>query len=366
MSDEKADQAGPNSGPSQRLQGLSTRGGPGGLRGGRFLPNAVGRRSKEERESSAPALKPHIPAEHETNKHGNRGKPDRRKQRQLGTRAEAAGPLAAPTIAANASTARMARPTGSTGGSETSYRSRGGPIVKSEPESALSASVASDVRIDMSLAAPRDSFIPLRMPTSIASAKTEASDSAAGQKEPEDVPSQAPAINEAPADAEAALKQAEIEGDLLEMNEGDLFLVQLPNLNLAAGKAPSTSILHAPNADPVKPAEVKVKDETVENGEADVPPEHENDAAQADVSMEESKDEPVVGAAGRLGTLRRHASGKHTMVIGGAVYEVIKGTHGSSLEELVVMNEATHRSYPLGGVKSRMLMIPDLDSLNIR
>lgn len=347
MSDEKPDYSGANSSSSQRLQSLSTRGGLGGLRGGRFLPNAVGRRSEEERKCSAPALKPQTSAQDDTNKLINRGKLDRRKQRQLGTRAEAAGPLAAPTIASSASTARMARQLGSISAAEPSYSTKEAPVVKSEPESTIVASVANDFRIDMSSA--KDSFIPLRMPT--ASSKAEILELDSDQND------LSQDKTEAPGHVKSAL-QCESAHDFLDLNEGDLFLVQLPRLSLVTGKAPSTPVLHHSKPKAAKPDKVKIKSETAEH----VP--HGN-GAQSDVAMEELTEEPKFGAAGRLGTLRRHASGRHTMVIGSSVYEVIKGTHGASLEELVVLNEEFRHAYPLGGVKSRLLVIPDLDSLNI-
>lgn len=82
-----------------RLEGLNTRpssmlgSGAGRPTRGRFTPNMVDRRSKEDRQNTAPAIKP----EPRTEIKKQEGPGQRRKPRGAGARAEAAGPLAAPS-----------------------------------------------------------------------------------------------------------------------------------------------------------------------------------------------------------------------------------------------------------------------------
>ncbi|PRT54263.1 hypothetical protein B9G98_01883 [Wickerhamiella sorbophila] len=107
----------PNDSPKPgRLESLSGRGsaGPGSSRPsrGRFTPNMVGRRSKEDRESTAPAIKPEP-----KNDVKKQEQQQRRKPRNNGARAEAAGPLAAPSTVDPRRSGRSGSGAGGGGGS---------------------------------------------------------------------------------------------------------------------------------------------------------------------------------------------------------------------------------------------------------
>jgi len=319
--------------PPQRLQGLSSRG-RGGLRGGlggRFMPNAVGRRSKEERESTAPAMKPSDPTPDER---AQRPKFERRAKKQMGTRAEAAGPLAAPSIAApSRQTTSSGSPSVSSGS-----RTRASVQIKRDPEMAEKLANP-DQRIDMS-SVDRDgeeSYFPVRMP-----------------RDPvEDSQTKSEQVSDA------------LPGQIVDSNNSQfaldpqhLYLVQLPELGLRPGKTPPHDSFLAGLSDKQKDLDVKEEPE----------PEPAEDVSMVDADQElkETKQSDGPGPAGHLGTMRTHASGKITLLIGGCEYEVMAGSNSRSAEELVCVDEASEQAFELGPIGQRLLVVPNIDGLSIQ
>lgn len=322
----------PMSDQPKRLQSLSSRG-----RGGRFVPKAVGRRSEKDRESSAPAIK------HENDTPVRQPqKTERRRPKQMGTRGEAAGPLAAPAIVAPQ---RMQRLHGTR---ETAGRSESGaaPIgVKSEQElEKLHAQyiVGDDGRIDMTAPENTEAFFPL----------TVAVDPIEADRDHE------PAHGET--EAEVLLERESTAGsDVVELESDKLYLVQLPPLGLVSG----------PNPDYIDPPASKVKDEQpdelplTETTMADsiAPTSEKSNITNAN----EETDILALGSCGRLGTLRKHRSGKQTLLIGDVVHELLPGTASSSVEDVLLVNAQERVARVLGSVNSKLLVVPDLTQLGL-
>lgn len=325
----------------QRLQSISSRGGRGGRgigRGGRFLPKAVDRRSKEERESSAPAMKAPEP-EPETETKPQRGKYERKKPKQLGIRAEAAGPLAAPSIAGPSRSTSAKGPSGSSSGSRSMG---GGPRVKTEADPSIHM-MANDERIDM--ATPRGGFFPVRLPVSAAETKSE--------------------DGEAPQKKEADTSRIDSLGD------GELILVQLPDLGL---KPARTAQISLPKADATSEQQqqqqgqengVKIKSEegTEDQDQSMVDAietENNTETVQTDATKQEADDSDY----GYMGKIVCYKSGRVVQVIGDSVFE-LQSAPVSTVDNVVMLNEETNTASLLGPTVSRVLVTPDLDNLQI-
>lgn len=74
----------------------------------------------------------------------------------------------------------------------------------------------------------------------------------------------------------------------------------------------------------------------------------------------EGDDEPAEGLAGHL---RLHQSGKLTMVLGDIVMEVFQGAECNFLQDVVVMDKEEKKSYLIGQVTRKMIVSPDIERL---
>ena len=376
----------------QRLQSLSSRG-RGLGRGGRFLPNAVNRRSQKDRESSAPAIKPQQPQEEEK-KLDNRD----RRRKKLGIRAEAAGPLAAPTIAAPV---RSARSQGTrAGGSE--FASQGGSVKSEEALERMQAQyiVGDDGRVDMVTGGLTDMYFPVTVPTdshhadiagnSNDSEKTETSENPENPENPEN--SENPENPENPENLETSETSEtsktskgskgsetgesnsteESEEFQLNIDPDCMYLVQLPAIGLETTASADVEVEPQPQPQPQPQTEpqtepqngVTIKSEDIDAPMADVTETSENtESTESTGSAGSSGSSGSSAGGGRLGTLRTHASGKTTLMIGDAVYELMPGAFNSSIEDVLMINIQNNSARSLGSIKSRDLVVPDLASL---
>lgn len=324
----------------QRLQSISSRGGRGGRgigRGGRFLPKAVDRRSKEERESSAPAMKTPEP-EPTTEAKPQRGKYERKKPKQLGIRAEAAGPLAAPSIAGPSRSAKGPSGSSSSGGRSVGG---GGPRVKTEADPSIHM-MANDERIDMGT--PRGGFFPVRLPVS--AVETKAEDGEAPQKKDESA--------------------SRIEG----LGDGDMIIVQLPDLGLKPARNSQFASSQTEN--------VREDQQASEGQENGVKIKSEEGAEEQDQSMvdaldtennteiqtEPTKEETDDSDYGYMGKIVCYKSGRVVQIIGDSVFE-LQSAPVSTVDNVVMLNEGSNSASLLGPTVSRVLVTPDLENLQI-
>lgn len=351
----------------RRLQSLSSRG-----RGGRFLPKAVSRRSEKERESTAPAIKPEgadgTPGDMA---HGGQSNPnkkfERRPKRQIGTRAEAEGPLAAPAIAAPQRNARM----GSRESGERSDMYRGPAGVKSEAaiEEFQAQFIYNDEgRIDMKAMA--NSSASLCFPLSVPVEETKDNDqpttkdaegdakNAADSDNMDDNSTAEPQIANAAEDPQNHMTEDLEETANVSLDNNKLYLVQLPSIGLKIG---------LPRPENVPAEEVQIKDEQTDVPMPDVSADSSEPVSTNHVNPSENGSDavPTFGSCGRLGTLRTHRSGKKTLLIGDLVYELKPGAELSSIEDVIVLNEETKEAHRLGTVQSKILAVPDLSQLEL-
>lgn len=269
--------------PPGRLQGLSgaSRGKP------RFAPNVVGRRSKEEREKTAPAVKME---EKEPAPAKRQPQPPRRGRggaRNIGTRAEAAGPLAAPSLAPSGS--RMPRRVNTAEGISDKERKLrqpkeenmdGRPRIKLE-NGGLQQEEEEELGSKVNIAEPEkaaEPFFPLRVPRD-----------------------------------HVQLDESEI--PVINMNS--LYLFQIPELGLEAQTSQPVS----------------------------------NDNDDDDLKDTKFQD-------GRIGSLRKHASGRVTMKIGKGIFDVAPAAPSSSVEEVVLLKNGS-QALRLGEIASKFVVVPE-------
>lgn len=228
----------------------------------KFAPKAIGRRSKEDRESSAPAIKTE-PKENPSRSQFQQG-PRKKKGIKGEYLNEAEGALAAPSLA---DTRRSARNIGSSGFSRASTGAARSTHTE-RPES--TASLVYDKNIDV--ATPANPLMPQ-------------------------------VVSKTPLGGE----------DSVSFLPDQLCLMNLQPIN------------------------------SMKNDRAD-------DKAD-DSAME--VDAPL---SGRLGTLRRHKSGRTTLLVNDKVYDVEVGATSQSVHDAVLLDGG--RAYKLGNVNERAVVVP--------
>lgn len=269
--------------PPGRLQGLS--GGSGGKP--RFSPNVVGRRSREEREKTAPAVKIEQKETPPAKRVPTQLRRGRGGARSIGARAEAAGPLSAPSLAPSSS--RTIRRVNSTAGEGDKSKELNLPSEKpSRTTTRVKLENGDSVDVDdeelsnrVNIADPDNaagSFFPLRVP------------------------------------------RDELQTDDLEtpaINRGGFYLFQIPDLGF--------------------------------NTQNSLPESNDNEE-------EELKDTKFQD--GRIGTLRKHASGRLSMKLGDAIFDVTPAAPSASVEEVILLKDGT-RALRLGEINSKFVVVPE-------
>lgn len=229
----------------------------------KFAPKAIGRRSKEDRESSAPAIKAE-PKENPSRSQFQQG-PRKKKGIKGEYLNEAEGALAAPSLA---DTRRSARNIGSSGFSRASTGAARSTHAE-RPES--TASLVYDKNIDV--ATPANPLMPQ-------------------------------VVSKTPLGGE----------DSVSFLPDQLCLMNLQPIN-------------------------SMKNDDKNDDKAD------------DSAME--VDTPL---SGRLGTLRRHKSGRTTLLVNDKVYDVEIGATSQSIHDAVLLDG--DRAYKLGNVNERAVVVP--------
>lgn len=104
-----------------------------------------------------------------------------------------------------------------------------------------------------------------------------------------------------------------------------------------------------------------------ENSETAKPGENKDGTREEDDSTEPKAPigNDLFPQEGRIGTLRRHKSGKLTMVIGDIEMEVSRGNDCRFLQDIVVHDEKENAAYLIGQVGQRIVVTPDLSQLNL-
>uniref|UniRef100_A0A060T6V2 ARAD1C16566p n=1 Tax=Blastobotrys adeninivorans TaxID=409370 RepID=A0A060T6V2_BLAAD len=407
--------------PPQRLDSLASRRGRGGPSRGRFMPKAVARRTKEERDASSPADKPEpssTPSGQSRGNHaplpgrggrGGRGTRGRGRGRFEPVASAAVGPLAAPSGMRSGSSSRAATPafetrapTGSPGFDPRAIRIKSetpGP----ETEGSMTPEV-DDNRIDMAHSEPVDGSLAQYFPVRLEKLEEDGDQvkkepgleveeaAAAAQSGVYMSPQELREKQRVEQDYEAIINEFDIRTSLddgrAQALEQKLYFVQFPSV--------MPKVVPKPEA----PAEEKQQktEQTAENSkdsEGDVDTKDgkdANDAASGDkktpegdddkdvIMIDDDQPEPTPQPAaeptaepepvqrgpypeGLVGKLRLHRSGKLSMTVGNIVMDVSQGTECSFLQDVVCIDEESKRAFLVGQVSRKLVASPNVDQL---
>lgn len=101
------------------------------------------------------------------------------------------------------------------------------------------------------------------------------------------------------------------------------------------------------------------------SGEEPAEPEPASKPAAATAAADDATEPSALSQypPGLAGKLRVHASGKLTMLLGNVVMEVSQGAEASFLQDIVAMDPADQKAYLIGQVTRKMIVAPDVDLL---
>lgn len=403
--------------PAARTTPMPSRGGTS-VRG-RFLPKAVARRSKEERDASAPT-------ESKIVNTATRGRSDRGRGGARGGRGggrggrfdsiastAAVGPLAAPSVVdtRNSRRSQIGGSVFGTGTGSAASRHQGeallaqlGRVKSDSPEPSSRGSTPGpyyDNRIDMSsterIEGELSSQFPVRMDRdeSLEVADDEknkhigadesvseelkklqidfevlsneifgSSDKPRGESEVKEIHE----ITENSVEVEAKIK-AEPGTEEVDINVKEEVIVKVD-------QEPSSNKLLFMQFPVLFPKFVSSQAPAAENNDI-VMTDESPEAAKPD-DKEDEKDEDNISTKpkapvgndlfpqeGRIGTLRRHKSGKLSMIIGDMEMEVSRGNECRFLQDIVVHSEEQNGAYLIGQVGQRIVVTPDLSQMEL-
>lgn len=391
----KEQKAAGSGGTPARLDSLSSRrggrGGAGPSAGtrGKFIPKAVARRSKAERDATAPAEKAEVKEVKRENNHprggggrGGRGGRGRGRGRFEPVATAAVGPLAAPSAAMNDRRSYTPAVEGRTSFSpgpgydlsQFKMKSETPGVESSDgtpmPDGTLRVDMSSNevqtdanlsqyfpVRLDRVEPEADDELIVAPPDSSSAIKKEKEQTTADGIKikdeptddDPEPAPAPAPAKPSAYVSPLEEKERKRLEADHEAITNEFNIKASLDDDSRARALEQKLYFFQFPAVLPnfTKPA----------------PPPRKDDNGEDVVMLDDDEDDPDALPEGFVGKLRLHKSGKLTMKLGKIEMDVSQGTESAFLQDVVVTDKDDKKSYLIGQISRKMVVAPDVNKL---